>query len=100
MTPSRTDKSLLTVVLLNVILIFAASVSNAEELIARGSTWLYMDDGSDLGTAWRTPSGQRLSPSQTPAADSSGANSTRKWASVMPSRGGRAVVNRTMMGCV
>ncbi len=53
MIPPRTDKYLLTVVLLNVILIFGASVSNAEELIARGSTWLYTDDGSDLGTAWR-----------------------------------------------
>ena len=46
-------KTLLIVVLLSVSLVFAASVANAEELIARGSTWLYMDDGSDLGTAWR-----------------------------------------------
>ena len=45
-----------------------------------------------------TPSGQRRSASQASAATSSGANSSRNWVSVMPSRGRRAPANRTMMG--
>ena len=40
------------IVLLSVFLLFTASISSAEELIARGATWLYVDDGSDLGTTW------------------------------------------------
>ena len=46
-------RSPLTIILLSVFLLFTASVSNAEHLIEKGSTWLYVDDGSDLGTAWR-----------------------------------------------
>ncbi|MCY4127701.1 MAG: HYR domain-containing protein [Gammaproteobacteria bacterium] len=46
-------KSSLAIALLSVFLLFTASVSNAEHLIEKGSTWLYIDDGSDLGTAWR-----------------------------------------------
>ena len=49
----HSDKSQLSIVLLGVFLLFAASSSSAEELIAKGSTWLYVDDGSDLGTDWR-----------------------------------------------
>ncbi|MDE0178727.1 MAG: fibronectin type III domain-containing protein, partial [Gammaproteobacteria bacterium] len=32
---------------------FALPTAYGEELIARGSTWRYLDDGSDQGTAWR-----------------------------------------------
>jgi len=32
---------------------FATPDAHAEELIARGSDWRYLDDGSDQGTAWR-----------------------------------------------
>ena len=32
---------------------FALPTATGEELIARGSTWSYLDDGSDQGTAWR-----------------------------------------------
>ena len=52
MYPKHLDRYPLTVVLLSAFLLFAASASNAEELISKGSTWLYLDDGSDLGTAW------------------------------------------------
>ena len=32
---------------------FASPSANAEELIARGAEWQYLDDGTDQGTAWR-----------------------------------------------
>ncbi|MDE0441584.1 MAG: metallophosphoesterase [Gammaproteobacteria bacterium] len=32
---------------------FALPTAYGEELIARGATWRYLDDGSDQGTAWR-----------------------------------------------
>ena len=35
------------------ILAFATSSATAEELIATGATWLYLDDGSNQGTRWR-----------------------------------------------
>ncbi|MCY3859028.1 MAG: metallophosphoesterase [Gammaproteobacteria bacterium] len=53
MNPTHSHKPRLSIVLLSVFLLFSASVSSAEELIAKGSTWLYVDDGSDLGTDWR-----------------------------------------------
>ena len=54
MNQTYANKSSLAIALLSVFLLFGGgSVSHAEELIARGSTWLYVDDGSDLGTAWR-----------------------------------------------
>ena len=53
MNLTHSHKSRLSIVLLSVFLLFLASVSSAEELIAKGSTWLYVDDGSDLGTDWR-----------------------------------------------
>ncbi|MYD44018.1 MAG: HYR domain-containing protein [Gammaproteobacteria bacterium] len=53
MTQKQNHKSTFAVAFLNVILLLAAFTANAEELIVEGSTWLYIDDGSDLGTAWR-----------------------------------------------
>ena len=35
------------------ILAFATSTATAEELIATGATWSYLDDGSNQGTRWR-----------------------------------------------
>lgn len=32
-----------------------AAPAGGEELIPRGATWRYLDDGSDQGTAWREP---------------------------------------------
>ena len=76
-------KTSLTAVLLSVSLLFAAAVSNAEELIARGSTWLYMDDGSDLGTAWRATdyddSDWRSGPAQLGFGDGDEATTLSKW---------------------
>lgn len=46
-------KSSSAIVLLSAVLLGTASFAGAEHLIERGSTWLYVDDGSDLGTTWR-----------------------------------------------
>ena len=53
MKMTHPHKSILAVVLSTVFLLFTTLSASAEELIAKGSTWLYQDDGSDLGTAWR-----------------------------------------------
>ncbi|MGI9240035.1 MAG: tandem-95 repeat protein, partial [Verrucomicrobiales bacterium] len=36
-------------------LVVTVSESPRQPLLATGSTWAYLDDGSDLGTAWRAP---------------------------------------------
>ena len=33
--------------------VFVSPGAHAEELIALGAEWRYLDDGSDQGTAWR-----------------------------------------------
>ena len=47
------NPSLRAILLVATALAFALPSANAEELIARGSNWQYLDDGSDQGTAWR-----------------------------------------------
>ena len=53
MNPPLPHRSPFAIVLLSVFLLFTGAVSQAQELVATGSTWLYVDDGSDLGTDWR-----------------------------------------------
>lgn len=50
--PSRTRLAL-SAFLLPVMLAWAMPDVHAEELIARGADWHYLDDGSNQGTAWR-----------------------------------------------
>ena len=35
---------------------FLSPCAHADELVALGAVWRYLDDGSDQGTAWREPS--------------------------------------------
>ena len=52
--PARTRLALSTL-LLPAIFAWAIPDVHAEELIARGSEWRYLDDGSNQGTSWREP---------------------------------------------
>ena len=47
------NPSLHAILLVATAIAFALPSANAEELIARGSDWQYLDDGSDQGTAWQ-----------------------------------------------
>ncbi|MCY4013429.1 MAG: hypothetical protein OXG82_12010 [Gammaproteobacteria bacterium] len=47
------NPSLRAILLVAAALAFALPSANAEELIARGANWQYLDDGSDQGSAWR-----------------------------------------------
>lgn len=49
-------RSRLSVVLLSLLLVLAARVQSADQiLIGAGSSWKYNDSGANLGTAWRAP---------------------------------------------
>ena len=50
---ARTRLPLSALLLIPVMLASAMPDVHAEELIARGSDWHYLDDGSDQGTGWR-----------------------------------------------
>ena len=39
-----------------------SALADTNALIALGSTWKYLDDGSDQGTAWRAPTFEGSSP--------------------------------------
>jgi hypothetical protein len=49
-------------------LLLAPAVAGAEILVSRGATWSYLDNGTDQGTAWRSPgfndSGWKTGPAQ------------------------------------
>ena len=59
MRPTPTDRATLSLralslaTLATTLLAFTLPNAYGEELIAQGSTWRYLDDGSDQGSAWR-----------------------------------------------
>ena len=51
---ARRESVVLAIALLTIVVVFPRAAL-AADLVSRGATWLYLDDGSDQGTAWLEP---------------------------------------------